>query len=424
MENHTHILKGDICFSPAPNRLSTFPNAYLICQAGLCRGVYPCVPERYAGIPIEDFTGKLIIPGLSDLHLHAPQYAFRGLFMDQEVVDWLNTYTFPHERRYESLDFAQTAYEIFVRDLVHSATTRVCAFSTIHLESTLLLAKLLDSAGLCGYVGKVNMNRGAPAYLCEASADEALASTRAWLEASSSLRRIRPILTPRCTFFCTDELLWGLHALQRAYNLPVQSHLSENPRRLEQLEALYPGLKSDGEICAHFDLFGGDCQTVMAHCVHSPAHEIELLAGRQVYVAHCPESNMNLSSGIAPVRRFLEAGIPVGLGSDIAAGAQLSILYAMGLAIQASKMYWRYCDSACKPLTAQEAFYLGTKGGGAFFGRVGSFEDNYAFDAVVLDDRSLETPLSLTLCQRLERVIYLSAPGDICAKYIDGYRLF
>ena len=141
---------------------------------------------------------------------------------------------------------------------------------------------------------------------------------------------------------------------------------------------------------------------------------------RGTFVAHCPQSNANLSSGIAPVRRYLDEGLNVGLGSDIAGGSSLSILRAMADAVQVSKLRWRLQDQSLKPLTAAEAFYLGTAGGGAFFGPVGRFEPGYEMDAVVLDDARLSAPFPLTVEERVERAIYLSDDRDIVKKFVRG----
>ncbi|MFR9190595.1 MAG: amidohydrolase family protein, partial [Anaerotruncus massiliensis (ex Togo et al. 2019)] len=135
-----------------------------------------------------------------------------------------------------------------------------------------------------------------------------------------------------------------------------------------------------------FGLFGGDAPTIMAHCVHSTGEEIDLMQARGVFIAHCAQSNTNLASGVAPVRAYLDRGMKVGLGTDIAGGFSLSVFRAMADAVQASKLRWRLLDDSLRPLTVPEAFYLGTKGGGEFFGKVGSFEEGYEFDAVVLDD--------------------------------------
>ena len=145
---------------------------------------------------------------------------------------------------------------------------------------------------------------------------------------------------------------------------------------------------------------------------------------RGVFVAHCPQSNENLASGIAPVRRYLERGLQVGLGSDVAGGTTPSIFRAMADAIQVSKLRWRLQDQSLAPLTLPEAFWLGTAGGGAFFGQVGRFAPGYELDALVLDDSRLRSPWPLTVEQRLERMVYLGEDRDVAAKFVAGTRLF
>ena len=167
-----------------------------------------------------------------------------------------------------------------------------------------------------------------------------------------------------------------------------------------------------------------DVKTVMAHCVWSTEEEVELMRQNGVFVAHCPASNMNLTSGIAPIRKYLEKGLNIGLGSDVAGGHSDSIFRAITDAIQVSKMYYRMVDENCKPLVFSEAFYLATKGGGKFFGNVGSFEKGYEFDAVVLDDSILHHPQSLNLAERMERAVYLGLDEKgICSKFVKGSKL-
>lgn len=148
------------------------------------------------------------------------------------------------------------------------------------------------------------------------------------------------------------------------------------------------------------------------------------MAQKGVFIAHCPQSNTNIASGIAPVRRYLDLGIPMGLGSDVAGGAILSIFRAMADAVQVSKLRWRLVDQGLKPLSAAEAFWLGTAGGGAFFGQVGSFAPGYELDAIVVDDSRLATVRPFTVEERLERCIYLSEDRDITAKFCQGRQLF
>ena len=424
MLTDTFALKGTICYSISPQELSITPNSYLICSQGKCAGIFPVLPEKYRGIPCTDYKDDLIIPGLTDLHVHAPQYTFRASGLDLELLDWLNTYAFPQEARYENLEFARSAYSIFAEEMKKSPNTRACIFGTLHVPATELLMELMDKTGLKTMIGKVNMDRNGSPILQETSAEASAQATVTWIEDTlNRFENTMPILTPRFTPACTDQLMAKLSQIQKKYHLPMQSHLSENFGEIEWVKELCPDTHFYGEAYHQFQLFGGDCPTIMAHCVHSSEEELALMKKQGVYVAHCPQSNTNLSSGIAPARHYLEAGLHVGLGSDIAGGTSLSILRAMADAIQVSKLYWRLVDSSAKPLTLEEAFYLGTEGGGSFFGKVGSFREGYEFDAVILNSSTIPTSLSLSPKDRLERLVYLSDDRNITGKYVSGRKI-
>ena len=426
MTQKNFALKGTIIWSESPTQLSIHENSYLVCENGVCAGVFPTLPEKFAGIPCRNTGDSIIIPGLTDLHLHAPQYSFRSIGMDLELLEWLDTLAFPEESKYADLEYADKAYSIFADDLRKSATTRASIFATLHVPATEHLMKLLNDTGIKALVGKVNMDRNGAPSLQEESAKASADATLKWIEETLSLYpNIKPILTPRFTPSCSDDLMKELGEIQRRFHLPVQSHLSENLGEIAWVKELCPDTSFYGEAYDKFGLFGGeDCPTIMAHCVHCPDDEIALMKERGVYIAHCSQSNSNLSSGIAPVRRYLEEGLHIGLGSDIAGGTSLSIFRAMSDAIQTSKLRWRLVDDSLKALTVEEVFYMATKGGGSFFGKVGSFAPGYEFDAVIMDDSALLHPQPLTPKQRLERLIYLSDDRHIQGKYVSGVELF
>lgn len=415
-----YVIKGNICYSKSKDELCCVKDGFVVCQNNKSSGVFEKLPEEYGHLPMYDYSGKLVIPGFVDLHVHAPQYPFRGLAMDMELIDWLNTYTFIEEAKYADINYADKAYDIFTEDLRKSATTRACIFGTIHNKATLLLMDKLEKIGLECFVGKVNMDRNSPEYLCEESATKSAEDTLKWLEQCDKYEFVKPILTPRFTPSCTDELFEKLSAIQKKYKLPMQSHLSENLGEIMWVKELCPDTKNYGESYNKYDLFGNDCPTIMAHCVYSDESEMEMMRKQNVFVAHCPESNANLSSGVAPVKKYLDAGIKVGLGSDIAAGSSLSIFKAMSMAISCSKLRWRLYDQSVKPLTVENAFFLATKGGGEFFGKVGSFEEGYEFDAVIIDDSSIRTPVEPDIRERLERLIYLADDRNVAAKFVGG----
>ncbi len=416
------VLKGQICYSEAMDQFVIRENSYLLCQDGICCGVEKNLPEDWLDAEIRDYGDRLIIPGLVDLHMHAPQYGFCGMGMDMELLEWLEHQVFPEEAKYENLDYAEKGYTIFAENLKKGATTRACIFSSLHVPATELLMEKLEEAGIRAFVGKVNMDRNSPDILREESPEASEAATRQWLShISGKFKRVRPILTPRFIPSCTDDLMERLSALQKETGLPVQSHLSENLGEIAWVKELCPWSSCYGDAYEHFGMFGGEgCDTIMAHCVYSGEEEMELMKKQGVWIAHCPFSNENLSSGIAPVRALLNKGLKIGLGSDVSGGSSDSIFRVMADAIQASKMYWRLVDETKKPLTLEEAFYMATKGGGSFFGKVGSFEPGYELDAVVLDDSALKTPMELTIRQRLERIVYLSDDRQIFAKFVAG----
>lgn len=417
------ILKGNIYYSTSKDNIEMIENGYLICENGKSVGAFNLIPSQYSNFKLIDYTNHAIIPGLIDLHAHAPQYAFRGLGMDMELLDWLNTNAFPEESKFINLDYARKAYSYFVNDLKNSATTRACIFATLHTDATILLMQELEKTNLITYVGKVNMDRNSPDYLIEKDSYTSANETIRFIEATKNFACTKPIITPRFIPTCTDELMHKLKEIQVEYNLPMQSHLSENFGEIAWVQELCPSSKFYGDAYNNFGLFGDDVLTIMAHCVHSNDEEIALMKQNNVFVAHCPQSNTNLSSGIAPVRKYLDNNLKVGLGSDIAGGSALSIFRAMVDAIQASKLRWRLVDDTQKPLTAKEAFYLATKGGGEFFGKVGSFEAGYEFDAVVIDDNAIKHPQELDLMQRLERVLYLSDDSHIVDKFVCGVQI-
>ena len=406
---NSFIVKGNIVWSESNKDLKSVENGFLVIKDGIVEGVFSSLPDEYKGYELVDAGNDLVVPGLVDLHVHAPQFAFRGTNMDLELMDWLNTYTFPEESKFSDLSYADNVYSFFTDAIKRSATTRIVAFSSLHVDGTLLLMDKLEKIGIRGYVGKVNMDRNSPDTLREESAEKAAEDTEKWLEEckNRNYKYIKPILTPRFVPSCTDELMEKLSIIRKKWRLPVQSHLSENMGEVEFVKELAPWSKFYGDAYDRFGLFGGEDGCIMAHCVLSSEEEIELMKKNGVFVAHCPESNENLKSGIAPIRRYMEKGINVGLGSDIAGGTTESIFDALVDAVKVSKLYWRLVDNSTEPLSFSDAFYLATKGGGAFFGKVGSFEKGYDGDLLILSDDEIPCPRYLKPTERLERFAYL-----------------
>ncbi len=415
------LIKGDLAWSGSDRTLICKKDSYILVENGVISGVYEQLPKERCAF--YDYSGHLIIPGMCDLHLHAPQYQFAGLYMDEELLKWLEKHTFPLEAEYGNLEYAKEAYGIFVDDLKNSYTTRAVVFATIHKDSTLLLMDMLESSGLISYVGKVNMDRNSPDILREET-NESIKETLDFIQKARRFFRTKPIITPRFIPSCSDGLMEVLGRIAYEYNIPVQSHLDENMGEVEWVKELCPWSSSYADA---YDRFGmmGKVKTVMAHVVWPTEDEIGLLKRPDVFVAHSPSSNTNLASGIAPVRRFLEEGINCGLATDVAGGSSLSLFRMITDAIQVSKLRWRLVDEKYGMLNFEEAFYLATRSGGAFFGNVGAFEPGYDADILVLDESSARSVLRprMDIRDRLEFYAYRLADKNPIAKFVKGEKI-
>ena len=414
------IYKAHIFYTKEQNRFEVLENGYVAVSAD---GYVTGVATDLAALADEeaeviDFGDRLLIPAMNDLHVHASQYRNQGIAMDLELLPWLQNYTFPEEVRYADTAYAERMYRRFVHDLWRFGTMRACVFATTHTESTRLLMHLFQEAGMGALVGKVAMNRHCPEGLRE-SVEEMVHGYETlieeWRRSEDSL--VRPIITPRFIPSCTPEMLHACGKLAAKYQLPVQSHLSENKDEIAWVQSLEKESTCYGDAYDRYGLFG-QTPTVMAHCVWTAEEELALKKHRKVVVAHCPTSNFNVASGMAPIRKFLDEGLKVGLGSDISGGHDLSIFRMMVYAIQVSKMH--YQKNHHRPfLSLSEAFWLATKSAGSFFGRVGSFEPGYEFDALVIDDSDLNFD-NYSLLERLERYIYLGDDRQIVHRLCRG----
>ncbi len=432
------IYKAHILYTKERSRFEVLENGYVAVDADGCvTGVAADLASLDCqDAEVVDFGDCLLIPAMNDLHVHAPQYRNQGIAMDLELLPWLQNYTFPEEMKYADTAYAERMYRRFIRDLWRFGTMRACVFATIHTESTRLLMRLFQEAGMGALVGKVAMNRNCPEALSESVESytqgyESLLSSYPPEtnllppspllpqsgEAGRGFPLVRPIVTPRFIPTCTPEMLRACGELAAKYQLPVQSHLSENKDEIAWVQALEPDSTCYGDAYDRYGLFG-QTPTVMAHCVWTEGEELELMKRRGVMVAHCPTSNFNVASGMAPIRKFLDEGLRVGLGSDISGGHDLNIFRMMVYAIQVSKMH--YQQQHDRPfLTLSEAFWMATKSAGSFFGRVGSFEPGYEFDALVIDDSELNHD-NYSLLERMERYIYLGDDRQIIHRFCRG----
>lgn len=409
------VLKGTLVEAVAPDELRITEGGYLVAEEGTVVGTFATLPDAYAQADVTDYGDALLLQSFSDMHLHAPQYPMMGVGAGEELLDWLEGYTFPTEEAFDDADYARTVSRALAGELIAVGTTRVCMFASIHKEAALVLMEELERVGITGYVGKVNMDRNAPAYLCE-STEASVADTVAFLDACEGrFAHIRPILTPRFSPACTEALMDALGQLSAARDLPVQSHLSENRREIAWVKSLYPDSERYGDTYAKFGLWHD--RTLMAHAVWSDEVEMDALRAAGVYVVHCPSSNTNLRSGIAPVCTMRDRGIKVVLGSDMAAGSTLSGLDIVREAVQLSGLREVTNSTSQRHLTLTEAWYMATSAAGEFFGERPGFAPGNHLGVMVVEDKDLPVPHALTVTERFARMFYRRQKGAIRAVY-------
>ena len=261
--------------------------------------------------------------------------------------------------------------------------------------------------------------------------EESISETKQWLiNTADRYKLVKPMITPRYIPSCSDACMEGLQLLKDEFKVPVQSHLSENYEEIEWVKSLKPEIGFYAEAYDMYGMLGSDVPSIMAHCIFPEDEEFQLMTQRELlWVAHCPQSNLHSCGSAAPIRKYLNAGIKVGLGSDMAGANTLNLFRAISDCSIASRVYWAANDRSPNVsdnktyFSLSEAFYLATKGGGSLWGEMGSFEENYLFDAVVIDDSDLQDFVKRTSEQRVERIISRSDDRHVVAKFIEGTKV-
>lgn len=416
---NTVILHGDIVYSKTAEELCIRENAYLVAEKGIVVGVFDKLPEQYAGSEVWDYGRALIIPAFSDLHIHASQYEQRGVGMDKLLFDWLNDYTFPQEARFANMDYAKYVYDRVIEDFIRHGSFHASVFTTIHYEASSYFFKAMEEKGLYGYVGKVNMDRNSPGYLCE-STEASLQDTERFLLEHQGGRTVKTILTPRFAPTCSEELLMGLGKLGSKYGVGVQTHLCESLAEVEWTLELFPDYRADAEIYERTGLLGNG-PSVMAHVIFPSETDLDILSRHGGVSVHCPDATCNIIAGIMPSYNMLDAGQRLAIGSDVGAGSAVPVYRQIASAVRHSKIKEFY-QPENKKLSFAQAFYMGTKGGGSIFDRVGSLEPGYRLNALVLDGLDDEL-CPLNAGERLERFCYTGDDRNIVDRWLDGKKL-
>ncbi len=366
--------------------------------------------------------GSYLLPGFTDLHIHAPQWPQAGLALDKPLNEWLNTYTFPLEAKFKDLQYAQKVYQSLIKELLANGTTTGLFFGSVHTDANLVLAKVCAKLGQRAFIGKVAMDNPeqTPDYYRDESSQVALEETETFILKMQELREqtnadITPVITPRFVPSCTDETLQGLGDLAKKYDLPIQSHCSESI--WEDQYAIDRFNLRDTEVLNKFGLLTD--KSVMAHGTQLSDSDLDLFEQTQTAIAHCPISNAYFGNSVMRVHDANQKNVKIGLGTDISGGFSPSIYRNMQQAIMSSQMLQ---DSSQKParLSASNVFYLATIGGAnALHIKSGQIKAGFKADFQIVQDQYFEIS-SNNSNDIFERLVYHTNKENIKQVYVAG----
>lgn len=369
---------------------------------------------------VEDLSGKLIVPGLIDCHVHYPQIDIIASYGEQ-LLDWLNRYAFPGEMRFADEQYARDVAKIFVDELVSNGTTTALVFATVHAHSADAIFEAAAAKGMRLIAGKVLMDSNCPAELRD-DPESAYRDSKTLIERWHGKDRLGYAITPRFALTSSEAQLEAAGRLAAEYpDVWVHTHLAENHDEVRQIAKLFPWSDSYLAVYERFGLLRE--RSVFAHCLHLQESECHLMAAKGGAAAHCPTSNMFLGSGLFDLRRLREASIRVGLGTDVGGGTSLSLLKTMREAYKVLHMQ-------NQPLPPGRAIYLATLGAAEALyldDRIGNFAAGKEADFVVLDPAGTavsahRTSRTASISELLFALIVLGDDRNIAATYLQGRR--
>ena len=401
----------------APDRVDDIADGMLVVDEGGRVVSVGEFDEKFEG-ECTELPGRLIIPGLVDVHSHIPQLDVRGKH-GATLLEWLDRYILPAERGFSEPAVVSDVATRFFKKLIINGTTTSGLYSTVHEAATERCFTIAQASGLRCFIGKVMMDQNVPADLVERTSDSLAASERLcekWHMAADG--RLRYAFTPRFAPACSFELIREAAKLAGEAKAYLQSHIAETPEENARVRELFP------KYADYAQLFEGACalgpRTILAHAIHLSDDELSRLGKSGTKVAHCPTSNFFLKSGTMSARGVEAAGIAYGLGTDVGAGTSMSIFTEM-----------RHADyaRADKSVGPRKAFWLATMGGAAVLsmeGEVGNFEKGKFADFCVVDIAGIDLNYRLAELDADEILSLLMYRGDsraIDAVYVAGSRL-
>ncbi|HVI00561.1 MAG TPA: guanine deaminase [Enhygromyxa sp.] len=359
----------------------------------------------------ETWPGAVILPGFVDTHLHYPQTRVIGS-ASGPLLPWLERSVFPEEARFADRSYAAEVAEEFCDALIQQGTTCAAIYSSSHPTAAQALLEALDRRGLRAETGLTLMDRNAPP---ELTLDRATA-----MQASAELLerwhghdrdRLRLSMIPRFAISCTPELLRAAGEFARTHALTLQTHISENRDEIRETLALFPDAHDYLEV---YESHGCTTpRTILAHCIHLSEQEWQRVAGHDLAVAHCPDSNFFLGSGCMGLADALARGVRVGLGTDVGAGRTFSMRRTAAAAYDASLI----CGA---PVAPEQLLWLATRGGARALGKLelGCLASGYEADLV-----AIRAPRGLAHAALIDALLFRHDAGPVLATVVRGVTL-
>jgi guanine deaminase len=371
-----------------------FSDGLMIVKSGLVERVGHA-RELLATLPadasVTHYSNSLIVPGFIDCHLHYPQTEMIASYGEQ-LLEWLETYTFPTEREFDDPDKASDVAEFFLDELMRNGTTSALVFGTVHKQSVDAFFTAAQKRRLRMICGKVLMDRNAPDYLTD-TPESGYLDSKELAERWHGVDRLRYAITPRFAPTCSNEqLAMAGKLLKENPELYLHTHLAENSNEVEWVKEMFPDRSGYLDVYAHHGLLTK--RSVFAHCLHLSDEEFQLMHESGSGIAFCPTSNLFLGSGLFNLAKAEKLKVKVGLATDIGAGTSFSLLQTINDLYKTQQLRHHR-------LSPFKSLYLATLGGAHTLDLddlIGNFEPGKEADFVVLDYSA--TPL---IARRLER---------------------
>jgi len=403
--------------------LEYFEDGLLIVEDGLVveAGDAPTLLAQLADdIAVTDFSGKIIVPGFIDCHVHFPQLDIIASYGEQ-LLDWLNRYAYPAEARFADEAYAREVAGVFLDELLRNGTTTALVFGTVHAHSADAILEAAESRGMRLIAGKVLMDINCPDELQD-TAESAYAESKALIERWHGKGRLGYAITPRFALTSSKEQLAAAGRLASEYpDVWIHTHLAENKAEVEEIARQFPESRSYLDVYDHFGLLRE--RSVFAHCLHMDDQDRSCMAAKGGAVAFCPTSNLFLGSGLFDLRAMRAVNVRVGLGTDVGGGTSLSLLRT------ASEAY-KVLHLQDQALPAARALYLATLGAAEALyldDKVGNFKRGKEADFVVLDPAGSSlserrTRVAASIEEAMFAITMLADDRHVAATYIAGTR--